>query len=70
MPRDWDRSIKVLLTCGMGEDCINKERPGTHRDHLDAERCVYQHDPAQRQRMLGLRQQRLGDLPEYFKKTL
>lgn len=69
MPEDYDRSIKILLTCGMGEDCINTARPGTHRDHLDAERCVYQHEPAEWRRLQGLRQQRILELPERFKRT-
>jgi hypothetical protein len=39
-------TIEVLWQCGMGEDCINKDKPGTHAEYADAQRCVHQHEPA------------------------
>lgn len=38
-----DNYMRLVLTCGMGEQCINKENPGCHYSDdsfADAEECV------------------------------
>jgi len=31
--------IQVLWNCDMGDNCINKDRPGVHAEHCEMERC-------------------------------
>jgi hypothetical protein len=31
--------LKVLWTCGMGDACMNTERPGTHEEYSAAAAC-------------------------------
>ena len=40
-----DDTIKVVWQCGMGKHCINKDRPGTHTEYADAQKCVRQGEP-------------------------
>jgi hypothetical protein len=32
-------TIQVFWNCDMGEDCVNRERPGLHEEHRDMEKC-------------------------------
>ena len=32
--------IKILWTCGMGDNCTNTTRPGTHEEYAGAGVCL------------------------------
>lgn len=49
--------IAVYWQCGMGEACTNKERPGLHDEHKDAEWCVSDKQPAAAKRLYGSQRQ-------------
>jgi hypothetical protein len=47
-----DGAIQVVWQCGMpAEDCINKDRPGTHTEYADAQDCVHQGEPRDLKRL-------------------
>jgi len=41
-----DGMIQVLWNCEMGENCINKERPGVHEEYSEIIECRAVHAEA------------------------